>query len=97
MSMKIKAPVYKDSNYECYCLELMAWQEVKDIPKEKQGIAIALSLPEETECSTCEKIFDELSITQLKADAGFETLIEFLDEKFKKEDIIDSWDKFNDF
>ena len=40
----------------------MAWWEVTDIPKEKQGIEIALSLPEEIECSIHEKIFDELSI-----------------------------------
>ena len=63
----------------------------------KQGIAIALSLTEETACSIHEKIFDKLSITQLKADAGFETLKEFLDEKLKKEGTADSWDKFNDF
>ena len=44
-----------------------------------------------------QKIFDKLSIAQLKADAGFKTLIEFLDEKLKKEDIAGSWDKFNDF
>ena len=71
--------------------------EVTDNPKEKQGIAIALSLPEETECSIREKIFDELSIVQLKADVGFKRLIEFLDEKLKKKDIADSWNKFNDF
>ena len=82
--MKIKAPAYKESNYEHYHLELMAWREVTDNPKEKQGIAIALSLPEETECSIREKIFDELSIAQLKVDVGFKRLIEFLDEKFKK-------------
>ena len=63
MSMKIKAPAYKESNYERYHLELMAWQEITGIPEEKQGIAIALSLPEETECSIHEKIFDKLSIT----------------------------------
>ena len=71
--------------------------EVTDNPKEKQGIAIALSLPEETKCSIREKIFDELSIVQLKADVGFKRLTEFLDEKLKKKDIADSWNKFNDF
>ena len=64
--MKIKAPAYKESNYEHYCLKFIAWQEVTDIPKRKQGITIVLSLPEETECSICEKIFDKLSIANLK-------------------------------
>ena len=27
------------------------WQKITDILKEKQGLPIALSLPEETECS----------------------------------------------
>ena len=52
----------------------MAWRKVTGIPKEKQGIAIALSLLEEIECSTREKMLDELSIVQLKADEGFFTL-----------------------
>ena len=95
--MKIKAPAYKESNYERYRLELMAWREITDIPKEKQGIAIALSLPEETECSIREKVFDELSIAERKTDEGFETLIAFFDDKLKKENIADSWDKFNNF
>ena len=51
MSVKIKPPQFKEKNYERYKLELQAWREITDIAKEKQGIAIALSLPEDTECN----------------------------------------------
>ena len=47
------------------------------------SICIALPLPEETECSICEKGFDELSITKLKIEEGVETLAIFFDDKFK--------------
>lgn len=42
-------------------------------------------------------MFDKLSITELKAEERFETLLAFFDGKLEKEDIADSWDKFNNF
>ena len=33
--------------YELYKQKLLAWREVTDLSKDKQGVAIALSLPEE--------------------------------------------------
>lgn len=42
-------------------------------------------------------MFDEFSITELKAEERFETLLVFFDDTFEKEDIADSWDKFNNF
>ena len=47
MAAKISPPQYsKAKGYERYKLELLAWKEVTDIKKEKQGIVVALSLPE---------------------------------------------------
>lgn len=42
-------------------------------------------------------MFDELSITKLKAEERFETLLAFFGDQLEKEDIADSWDKFNNF
>ena len=44
MALKINIPVFID-NYERYRIELEAWREITDLPKPKQGIAVALSLP----------------------------------------------------
>ena len=35
----------KGMSYELYGQELLAWSEVKDINRNKQGIMVALSLP----------------------------------------------------
>ena len=44
MALKINNPVFID-NYERYRIELEAWREITELPKAKQGIAVALSLP----------------------------------------------------
>ena len=44
MALKINNHVFID-NYERYRIELEARREITDLPKPKQGIAVALSLP----------------------------------------------------
>ena len=97
MAMKIKTPEYKSGYYERYRLELEAWREITDLDKKKQGIAIALTLPEDDESGIREKVFDELSIADLKAEDGLDKLLTFMDKKLKKDDLADSWEKFSSF
>ena len=68
-----------------------------DLDKNKQGIAIALSFPGKDGHKLCEKVFSELSIDDLKTENGFNKLLDFLDRKLQKDDISDSWEKFNYF
>ena len=56
--MKINTPEFRNKPYERYKQELKAWQEITDVSKTKQGIAVALTLPEDHEIR--EKVFDEL-------------------------------------
>ena len=96
--MKLKPPTFKSGkSYERYKQELLAWREVTDISKEKQGISVALSLPEDDESGIREKVFDEVDLAELKAEAGFEKLVEFLDKQLKKDDLSDCLEKFEDF
>ena len=97
MSLKIKLPTFESKSYERYRVELEAWREVTELPKEKQGIAIALSLPDESESNIREKIFDELPVSTLKAEDGFESVLQFFDKLLKKDDLADLWQKFDDF
>ena len=66
---------------------------VTEIPKSKQVIAIALSLPDDHESDLREKVFDELTLDKLKADEGLDALVKFLDEKLGKDDLADSFEK----
>ena len=70
-------------------------REITDLEKEKQGIAIALTLPEDDESGIREKVFDELSLNDLKTENGLDRLLQFMDSKLKKEDLADSWEKCN--
>ena len=84
MALKINIPMFI-GNYERYRTELEAWREITDFPKAKQGIAVALSLPSESSSDIPDKVFEQLTIIDLKAENGFETLLAFLDrENYKK-------------
>ena len=94
--MKINLSKFQGKTYEQYRIELTAWHEVTDLDQSKQGIAIALSYLEQDEHKLREQVFSELSIHDLKTEDGFDILLAFLDRKLQKDDISDSWEKFND-
>ncbi|KAK6178608.1 hypothetical protein SNE40_013359 [Patella caerulea] len=64
MSTKINPPCLKSKEYELYKQELLAWKEVTELAKSKQGVAIALTLPEDD--SIRQKVFDQIPLTELK-------------------------------
>lgn len=82
MATKINPPVFnsKSKPYELYKHELLAWSEITELAKEKKGIAIALTLPEEDETKIREKVFEQIKLEDLKKESGFKTLLEFLDK-----------------
>ena len=67
MSSRLQTPVFKkDKNYEVYSSQLQLWRECTDLAKEKQGIFIYLSLPDDDETKIKESALDELSASELK-------------------------------
>ena len=70
----------KEKAYERYKTELLAWKRITEVKKEKQGILVALSLPDGSECGIRERVFDELDLDKLEKENGLDVLIAFLDE-----------------
>ena len=69
MATRINPPsLEKSKNYERFKQEVLAWKEITDLAKNKQGIAVALSLPEDDEHQIKDKVFDQISIDYLKSD-----------------------------
>ncbi|ESP01713.1 hypothetical protein LOTGIDRAFT_172470 [Lottia gigantea] len=98
MSMKVNPPVLSnDKTYERYKQELLAWCEITNLEKGKQGIAVALSLPEQEKLRIRERVFDELTTDQLKAENGLTVLITILDKHLGKDELVDSLEKYEDF
>ena len=99
MTTKINPPTYnaKVKSYERYKQELLAWSEITELDVKKQGVVIALSLPEDDESKIREKVFDQISLDDLKEDTGLNTLITFMDKHLAKDDLADSLAKFEDF
>ena len=97
MTTRINPPTFnKAKTYERFRQELLAWTEITDLSKDKQGIAIALSLPDDDESQIREKVFDQIAIDDLKNNDGLTVLINFLDEHLAKDDLTDSLEKFVD-
>ena len=90
-------PLTKEKGYERYKNELLAWIRVTEVPKNKQAITVALSLPENYENGIRERVFDELSLDNLQADGGLDVLIQFLDKHLGKDDLVDCLEKYEDF
>ena len=67
------------------------------ISRFKQGIVIALSLPENDENQIREKVFTQISLYDLKREDGLDKLIKFLDTHLKKDEITDSIEMFEEF
>ena len=56
-----------------------------------------MPLPPESSSDIRDEVFEQITITDLKAENGFETLLAFLDRELQKDDISANYDKFNDF
>ena len=99
MAMKINPPDFaKCKTYEQYKVELEAWRAITDLPKEKQAIAVALSLPQTPDTTGIrERVFEELEVSDLKKEVGMKTLTDYLDKNLGKDDLVDPLEKFEDF
>ena len=74
MTTRINPPSYSSGkSYERFKQELLAWREITELSKNKQGIAVALSLPEDDENKIKDKVLDQISLDELKAEDGLYT------------------------
>ena len=73
----------------------VAWDERP--PKRQTSYWYCLSLPPESSSDIRDKVFEQLTITDLKAKNGFKTLLAFLDRELQKYYICANCDKFNEF
>ena len=98
MTTRVNPPsLTKSKNYERFKQEVLAWSEITELKRDKQGIAVVLSLPEEDENQIKDKVFDQIPVDDLKDDSGLDILLAFLDKHLGKDDLADSLDKFEDF
>ena len=97
MSFRLQTPSFKDKSYETFKAQLLLWKECTDVPPEKQGIFIYLSLPDDDESKIKEKVLDEVTTEELKSKTGLDILLKFFDKHLKKDDLAEEWSKFNEF
>ena len=83
--------------YERYKEELKAWCIITDVAKVKQGVAIALSLPEDDPSGIRDKVFNEVTLENLNKDDGVATLIKYFDSQFQKDALCEVYERFTIF
>ena len=72
--------------YDWYAEKLKAWCIATDLAKEKQGKAIALSLPENDPSGVRDKVFNEITWGNLNNE-GVNTLINYFNWLFLKDEL----------
>ena len=98
MATEISIPTLTGStNYELWKLQTQAWTVVTELSKEKQAVAVALNLPEDDKRKIKEKVIGELELDVLNSENGMSVLFEFLDRYLLEDELMNSWNKFEDF
>ena len=98
MATEISIPTLTGStNYELWKLQTQAWTVVTKLSKEKQAVAVALNLPEDDKRKIKDKVFGELELDVLNSENGMSVLFEFLDRYLLEDELMNSWNKFEDF
>lgn len=96
---RAKVPAFGGTkSYDRWKEELKAWQFVTNIGKKKQAVAVALSFPEGSEVRS--KIFEEVNIDDLTDDNGVKTLLQHLDNWYKKDEMsaaYEAWTRFDTY
>ena len=90
-------PSMLNKSYDLYKKELNVWSHLTSLEKKKQGLAVALSLPEDGVENIREKVFENVAIEDLQAEDGLKKLLKFMDDYLTIDDIADSWGKFEEF
>ena len=98
-SMKLNPPAFnrKEKGFERWKTEIQMWAEVTDVKKEKMGIAVALSLPENEESRIREQVMEEVKLEDLKKDTGLTILLTYMEKKLGKDNMEDSLEKYEEF
>ena len=87
MATKINPPDLSSGNYELYKEKLLAWQMVTDISVDKQGIVIALTLPNDDKHKIQEEVFSQIGrekLTQVCGQNWMDSYINSLNEVDRK-------------
>ena len=95
---KLDDPKFSSSKpYERYKIELNAWSLTTSTAKEKQGLTVALSLPEDDISNIRDKVFSEVEVDELNKAEGLKTLLDFLDKQFGRDDMSVAYEKYTEF
>ena len=78
-SLKVPPKLESDDQYETWKNDIEIWRELTDLPKEKQALAMHLSLTGRARVAS-----SEIKVADLKTENGVETLLGRLDKVFFK-------------
>ena len=97
-STKLDVPKFSsEKSYEQYKVEFEAWSLTTSAEKEKQGLLVALSLPEDDPTNIRDKVFSEVDLNELKAAGGLNSLIKYFDNQFGRDDLTVAYERYIEF
>ena len=80
MATASPAPALKaDTVYSHWKLEVELWQKLTDVPKKKQGVALAMAIAPDHPLAVRQKVLTNLGSAKLERSEGVKSLIAYLD------------------
>ena len=96
METKLNLPRFStEKRFDLYRQEVEMWEEVTSVVKEKRAMVLILSLSEGD--SLREQVFENLSIADLKKDTGVKTFLDFLEQSYGKDELVDCLERYKEF
>lgn len=93
MAKNISLPSLTSEAYELYKEESLALRVVTDLSKDRQGVVITLTLPDDDKNKIVEKVSSQIGREELNKENDLDTLMIFLDRQIIKDDLSDSLEK----
>ena len=80
----------KDKDYEVYKTEVLGWQMLTPLEKNKRAVLLALNLTDDHNKDIKRRVLDdtEMGLVKLNKEDGVDVLLEFLDRIFERDPFV---------
>ena len=93
----VETPKFSKGRFAAYKNKVNFWKGVCGLPKKKQAGHLALALPNDLEDPLQDQVMEQFTCEELEVDDGVKILLDFLEKKYGKDELLDCLDKYKDF
>ena len=93
----VETPRFIKGRFAAYKNKVNFWKGVCGLTKKKQAGHLALVLPNDLDDPLQDQVMERFTSEELEVDDGVQILLDFLEKKYGKDELLDCLDKYKDF